>query len=141
MQDCIFCKIALGEMPSKKVYEDTDVVVILDINPANKGHMLVIPKKHVEDISGIDEKLFDKVANVTKKMAELVKERLKPDGINILQNNGKHAGQLVPHMHFHVIPRYPDDKVMIAFPRTQGDLDSVLRQLKAESEDEDDSLF
>lgn len=137
MEDCIFCRIAKGEIPSKKVYEDADVFVILDINPANKGHLLVMPKKHVEDIVAIDEKLFDKVANVTKKMAVLVKEKLRPDGINILQNNGKHAGQLVSHLHFHVIPRYPDDKIMIAFPRTQGDLDAVLRLLKPQAEEEE----
>ncbi len=138
MDDCIFCKIAQGQMPAKKVYEDRDVVVILDINPANRGHMLVMPKKHAEDITSTDVALFDKVANVTKKMAELLKQKMKPDGINILQNNGKHAGQLVPHLHFHIIPRYPNDRVMLSFPRAQNvDLDETLRLLKPQEEEEE----
>ena len=119
MQDCIFCKIAKGEVPSKKVYEDDDIIAFLDINPANKGHTLVASKNHYENIFSVDEEILKKMISVVKVIAEKIKNSLECDGINIMQNNGKHAGQLVNHIHFHIIPRFPGDRVLITYQRMQ----------------------
>jgi histidine triad (HIT) family protein len=119
MQDCIFCKIVKNEIPSKKVYEDGDIIAFLDINPANKGHTLVASKEHYEDIYSVDEDLLKKMISVVKMLAEKIKNSMNCDGINVIQNNGKHAGQLVNHIHFHIIPRFPGDKVLITYQRMQ----------------------
>jgi histidine triad (HIT) family protein len=135
-QECLFCKIIKGEIPSQKIYEDEHVFAFLDINPAAEGHALVAPKKHAENIFDIDVDSFNKTADVTKKLAGVIKEKLNPDGINILQNNGRHAGQVVDHLHFHIIPRYPEDKVVIMFPREQkqpDDLKEVAKKLATDS--------
>lgn len=117
MHDCLFCKIVNGEIPSLKIYDDNDVYAFLDINPANLGHTLVIPKKHSTSIFDTNEKDLEKLIIVVKKLAEKIKEKTGADGINILQNNGQHAGQLVHHIHFHIIPRFANDSVMIRYPR------------------------
>lgn len=109
MSDCIFCKIAEGEIPSKTVYEDDQFRVILDINPANEGHCLVIPKEHFKDIFEIDFDTLKGAYSLSKKIAEAVKAACNADGINILQNNGTAAGQSVDHFHIHVIPRISGD--------------------------------
>ena len=109
MAECIFCKIVKGEIPSAKIYEDEDVYVFLDIGPVNKGHALVIPKRHYENIMDIDEETLSKVAIVVKKAAIAVKKGVKADGITISQSNGQAAGQVVPHIHFHVMPRFKRD--------------------------------
>jgi histidine triad (HIT) family protein len=113
MSDCIFCKIAKGDIPSTVVYEDDEFVAILDKFPANLGHMLVIPKEHIENVfelpSEKTEKIFAIVANMAKKM----KQNLEFDGLNIVQNNGIVAGQSVFHFHIHLIPRYDNDNVNI----------------------------
>lgn len=134
-QDCIFCKIVRGEIPSKKIYEDRDVIAFLDINPANPGHCLVVPKKHSETVFDTDDEVLGKAITVTKKLAADVKEKLGADGVNIVQNNGRHAGQLVSHIHFHIIPRFPDDKVIITYQRVQMDenaLNEMQRKLTEE---------
>ncbi len=113
MSDCIFCKIAEGEIPSNTVYEDDSFRVILDLNPANEGHCLVIPKKHAEDIFELDSQTAAAAFKTAKKIAEAVKKAFGCDGINILQNNGEAAGQSVGHFHIHVIPRYHGDAVVI----------------------------
>ena len=131
--DCIFCKIANGEIPSKKVHEDNDVMAFLDINPANPGHVLVVPKKHFENIYDIDDATLSKTIHVVKNISKNMKEKLNPDGLNVLQNNGKHAGQLVNHIHFHIIPRFNNDRVVISYPRYQiseADMDNILKKLK-----------
>jgi len=109
-ESCIFCKIIKGEIPSYTVYEDDSFKVVLDRFPASKGHMLVLPKKHIENIFELDEKYEEDLMKVVKKMCKLVKEKLNPSGINILQNNGKAAGQTVFHYHVHIIPRYEKDE-------------------------------
>jgi len=119
-KDCLFCKIVKGEIPSKKVYEDENVIAFLDINPASKGHTLVVPKKHCLNIFDIDEEVLKNVITAVKKVATMIKEKLSADGINILQNNGQRAGQIVEHFHFHIIPRYKDDKIAFIFPREAG---------------------
>jgi len=144
MEECIFCKIAKNEIPSKKIYEDNDVLAFLDINPANPGHTLIISKKHFEGIIDADVGVLSKMIQVSKTIAKTIKERLGSDGLNIMQNNGKHAGQLVSHIHFHIIPRFPNDKVVISYPRAQlseNDLNEIQKKLtsakKEESEDYD----
>ena len=130
--DCIFCKIAKGEIPSRKVYEDKDVIAFLDINPANPGHTLVMPKRHAETIMDADDESLEKAIVVAKTIATRIKERLNADGVNILQNNGKHAGQLVNHVHFHVMPRFAEDKILISYPKIkleEKDFEEIQKKL------------
>lgn len=133
MEECLFCKIAGGEIPSKKVYEDKSVVAILDINPANRGHCLVISKKHFENIYDVDDDELQKMILVAKTIAKRIKERLNVAGVNIIQNNGRRAGQLVNHIHMHVIPRFEDDNVLITYQRSQlseSDFDDLQKTLQ-----------
>ncbi len=109
-ENCIFCKIAAGEIPSNTIYEDGDFRVILDLNPAAKGHALILPKEHCADIYEIDEELAGKVMKLAKKLAVHMTEKLSCDGFNILQNNHEVAGQTVFHFHMHLIPRYKEAK-------------------------------
>ena len=109
MNTCIFCKIVNGEIPSYKVYEDQDILAFLDIQPLTKGHCLVVPKKHYQDIFDIDEGDLKKVIVGAKHISEKIKNTLKTDGIRISQSNGKAAGQDIMHFHLHVIPRYAND--------------------------------
>ena len=121
--DCIFCAIAAGEIPSFKVYEDEQALAYLDINPFAKGHTLVIPKKHAKGLLDTDdEELGDLVVKV-KKIAAHVALTLGCDGFNILQNNGAAAGQTVRHVHFHIIPRWNGDP--LTFENTKGDMDAL----------------
>lgn len=104
MEDCIFCKIIKGEVPSYKIYEDDFVYAFLDINPSSPGHTLVIPKKHSENIFDIDKDDLERVIMVSKKISQKMKD-LGCDGINIYNNNGKDSGQIVFHFHMHIVPR------------------------------------
>nr|MBP9851547.1 HIT family protein [Candidatus Paceibacterota bacterium] len=108
-QDCIFCKIIRGEIPSDKVYEDENVFVFLDINPVNKGHTLIIPKKHSTNVYDIEAEDLSNVIKTAQKIAITLKQVLNMDGVNIHMNNEKSGGQAVFHTHIHVIPRYADD--------------------------------
>ena len=131
--ECVFCKIVRGEIPSKKVYDDKDVIAFLDINPANPGHTLVAPKKHAEDLTKSDEDDIAKAMHIVKKITASLKEKMNAIGVNVIQNNGKAAGQLVPHTHFHVIPRYPNDVVVISYQRVQmsdAELEEVRKKLE-----------
>ena len=109
MENCIFCKIAAGEIPSNTIYEDDSFRVILDLGPATKGHALVLPKNHYADLFEIPEDVLADAAKVAKKVAGTMKEKLSCDGLNLVQNNGEAAGQTVMHFHLHIIPRYKDD--------------------------------
>lgn len=114
--DCIFCKIAAGEIPSRKLYEDEDVIVIMDLSPTSKGHSLIIPKEHCTNIYDIDEDVAAKVMRVAKRLAIKMTDALGCDGFNLLQNNGETAGQTMFHFHMHLIPRYKDaDNNMLKF--------------------------
>lgn len=113
--DCIFCKIVNETIPSYKVYEDNDVLAILDISQATKGHTLVMSKKHFENINDIDEKTYTKVMLAVKKVATIIQTKLNVKGVNILNNCNEIAGQTVMHFHVHVIPRYEKDDIDIAF--------------------------
>lgn len=122
--NCIFCKIANGEIPSATLYEDEDFRVILDISPAAKGHMLVLPKAHYSDICSMPEELTAKAFVLAKKMAEKMEHILGCDGINLVQNNHEAAGQTVFHFHIHIIPRYEKDKLGLTWkPGTLSDSD------------------
>ena len=118
--DCIFCAIADGEIPSFKVYEDDLVLAYLDINPFSKGHTLVIPKAHSTGLLDTGDDVLVAVVARVKKVAAHLKAALPCDGFNILQNNGEAAGQTVRHLHFHIIPRYAGEP--LAFESKPGDM-------------------
>ncbi|MEG1846857.1 MAG: HIT family protein [Lachnospiraceae bacterium] len=107
--ECIFCKIANGEIPSKTIYEDGEFRVILDMGPATKGHALILPKDHYADLYELPDVMAGKVLKVAKKMAVQMTKKLNCEGFNLVQNNGEIAGQSVFHFHMHLIPRYQDD--------------------------------
>ncbi len=109
MSDCIFCKIAKGEVPSYKIYEDEDIFAFLDIAPNNYGHTLVIPKVHTETLLDTPDETLAKLISASKKLAKAVLEATGCKGFNLAQNNFEVAGQMVPHIHFHIIPRLEDD--------------------------------
>ena len=107
--NCIFCKIVKGEIPSTRVYEDEDILAFMDIGPVVKGHTLVIPKEHFDPITNTPPEMLGKVIAVVQKIARAQMNGLKADGVNVLQANGAVAGQVVPHIHFHVVPRFKTD--------------------------------
>ena len=111
--DCIFCKLANGAIPTNSIYEDKDFNVILDASPASKGHALILPKEHYANIYEIDEDTLGKAAVLAKKIIAQEKDILKCDGYNVLQNNGETAGQTVFHFHMHLIPRYAGEKAIM----------------------------
>ena|SRR3989344_2168332 len=111
--DCIFCKIAKGEIDSAKVFEDENIFAFLDIKPFTKGHCLIIPKKHFENIFDIPEDSLQRIAVVAKKISKKIKDTLQADGIRLSQSNGKTAGQEIMHFHLHVIPRYESGNIPI----------------------------
>ena len=121
--DCIFCAIADGEIPSFKIYEDDEVLAYLDINPFSEGHTLVIPKEHREGLLDADDALLAKLVSRVRKVAEHIKLALPCDGFNILQNNGEAAGQTVRHIHFHIIPRRNGDP--LTFGGRKGDMEAL----------------
>lgn len=126
--DCIFCAIADGEIPSFRIYEDELVLAYLDINPFSKGHTLVIPKRHTEGLLDTDETTLAAVIARVRKVAAHLKAKLGCDGFNILQNNGEAAGQTVKHVHFHIVPRYGDGPIV--FENHKGDM-KALKELAA----------
>jgi len=105
-EECLFCKIVKKEIPAEVIYDDADFISFLDINPRNPGHALVIPKKHYETILDMPEREIGDLMLMVRKIAAAVKETMKADGISVGQSNGRAAGQVIPHVHFHVIPRY-----------------------------------
>ena len=109
--DCIFCKLANGEIPTATLYEDNDFRVILDLGPASKGHALILPKEHYDNLYELDDETASKVLVLAKKMITRMTKVLGCDGYNLVQNNGEAAGQTVHHFHLHLIPRYKDDQV------------------------------
>lgn len=109
MENCIFCKIANGEIPAATLYEDENFRVILDLGPASKGHALILPKSHAANIYEMPDELAGKAMILAKKMAGALTKALNCDGFNIVQNNGECAGQTVFHFHMHLIPRYLND--------------------------------
>lgn len=113
--NCIFCKIANGEIPSATLYEDEEFRVILDLGPASKGHALILPKAHAANLFELPDETAAKAIVLAKKIAGTLKEGLHADGINLVQNNGEAAGQTVFHFHMHLIPRYQGDTVNVTW--------------------------
>lgn len=113
MDNCIFCKIIAGEIPSAVIFEDEEFKAILDRFPGNIGHVLVLPKKHYSNIFDIDEDVAGRLFRLATKIAKNMKEVLGFEAMNVVQNNGSLAGQTVHHFHLHLIPRYENDKIMI----------------------------
>lgn len=111
MEECIFCKIINNEIPSYKIYEDDLVLAFLDINPASKGHVLIIPKKHTKDIFEIEEKYLERIILVSKRIADKMKDSFGIDGVNLYHASGVNAEQTVFHFHLHVIPRRENDNI------------------------------
>ncbi len=107
--ECLFCAIASNKVPAKKVYEDDVSVAFLDIHPRNPGHTLVISKKHYEDLLAMPSDEAGRLFQSVKKVAEAAKNGTKADGVSLSQSNGKAAGQVIPHIHFHVIPRFANE--------------------------------
>jgi len=110
---CVFCKIVDGAIPSKKVYEDENILAILDISQATVGHTLVIPKKHFDNLLDIDNETYQYVMIGAKRVAKILNDKLNPEGFNIINNCGEVAGQSVMHFHVHVLPRYKNDDLKI----------------------------
>ena len=107
--DCIFCAIVSGAIPSSKVFESDTVYAFLDLNPVHKGHTLIIPKKHFKDVTELDTALGRDIFDAMQRVARAVMEATGARGFNVLQNNGRIAGQMVDHLHWHIIPRFADD--------------------------------
>lgn len=130
--DCIFCKIAAGEIPSATIYEDEDFKVIMDINPASKGHAIIIPKNHAANLFELSEEDAGKIIPVAQKCAAAIQEATHCEGLNLLQNNGELAGQTVFHLHMHLIPRYKDDTIQIRWDNTKSeDVDALAEQIRS----------
>ena len=122
--NCIFCKIANGEIPSATLYEDEDFRVILDLSPASKGHALILPKGHAANLFELPDDTAAKALVLAKKIGARLKDGLHADGFNVVQNNGEAAGQTVFHFHMHLSPRYQDDTVDVKWkPGTLTDSD------------------
>lgn len=130
--DCIFYKLANGDIPTATLYEDEDFRVILDANPASKGHALIIPKEHYADLYELDDSVAGKAMILAKKMIAKLTDILGCDGYNIVQNNGECAGQTVFHYHLHMIPRYKGDDVGLGWKLnelTEEDREYILSKL------------
>lgn len=133
--DCIFCKIAAGEIPSKTIYEDEKYRVILDLGPATRGHALLLPKNHYANLFELPEEDAKEVICLAKKMATIMKDKLGCDGFNLVQNNGEAAGQTVFHFHMHLIPRYENDGQEIGWKPgspSQDELEEIIKQIAGE---------
>jgi histidine triad (HIT) family protein len=128
MNDCLFCKIIAGDIPARKIYEDDEFLSFLDIFPANRGHSLVIPKAHHQDIQSIPEELYAGLALRAKRVADILTQKLSPEGVTIFQMNKSAGWQSVFHIHFHVIPRWGADslhKPWSIAPGVESELESV----------------
>jgi histidine triad (HIT) family protein len=135
MADCIFCRIIRGELPCAKVYEDEFVIGFLDINPINPGHTLVLPKRHYGTLFEISQDDLHACAAASQKIATAVYKAVKASGLNLFQNNYRAAGQLIDHIHFHLVPRFPRDMVLSSWPGKpcpQAELDNILEKIRAE---------
>lgn len=131
-ENCIFCKLANGEIPTSTLYEDEDFRVILDASPASKGHALILPKEHYANLYELDDELAGKAMILAKKMITKMTDILGCDGYNLVQNNGPAAGQTVFHFHLHLIPRYKDDNVGMGWNMgelTEEDKNDILSRI------------
>ena len=113
--DCIFCKLANGDIPVDAIYEDDLVKVIFDAGPASEGHVLIIPKSHADGIYDLTDEQAERIFAVAVKVSNALKKAFEPDGLNVVQNNGDIAGLTVFHFHMHLIPRYKGDGVNVGW--------------------------
>ena len=130
--NCIFCKIANGEIPSKTLYEDEKFRVILDLGPATKGHALILPKEHYANLYDLPEEHAGDAMKLAKKMVTKITDKLGCEGFNLVQNNGDLAGQTVFHFHLHMIPRYQADRQTIGWKpqeESQEELEEIKNQI------------
>ncbi len=123
--DCIFCKIVKGEIPSTRIHETEECYSFLDINPINPGHLLVIPKKHFTTLFDIPDDVLAELICSVKKLSEAVYKAVSAEGINVVQNNYRAAGQLIDHAHFHIIPRFANDGFLTSWPGKSADPESL----------------
>lgn len=131
-ENCIFCKLANGDIPTATVYEDEYLRAIMDAAPANKGHIIILPKSHAANIYELEDEYVSRAFVLAKKLAVALKELTGCDGVNILQNNGEAAGQTVFHFHVHVIPRFKDDDCTIVWKPTSyedGEASEVAKKI------------
>jgi histidine triad (HIT) family protein len=131
--ECIFCKIIAGQIPAAKVYEDDNVLVFLDIGPVSEGHTLVAPKQHYQKLHECPPEVLAEIGARLGKIAEAVASAMNSDGYNVLCNNGRAAGQLVDHLHFHIIPRMTGDGVFNrwpAFKYPEGKLEKLAEKIR-----------
>src|SRR5215210_3098586 len=123
--DCLFCKIVAGEVPATRVHEDERTIAFMDINPATRGHLLVIPREHAADVHAIDPDDLRACAVAAQALAGRQRERLGADGVNLLNSTGAAAWQTVFHFHLHVIPRYESDPLRLPWSPRPGDRDEI----------------
>ena len=128
MADCIFCKIVAGQIPCTKVYEDAACLAFMDINPISPGHTLVVPKKHYEAIGQMSADEAAALFRPIPSLAAAVKEAMKAEALNVLQNNGRAAGQAVAHLHVHLIPRWAGDGLGFRWPAKSADFTVLAQQ-------------
>ena len=135
MADCIFCKIVQGEIPCAKVYEDDLVLSFLDINPINPGHTLVLPKNHYSTLFEVAPEALEACILASQKISKAVYKTVNAAGLNFLQNNFRAAGQLIEHVHFHLIPRFDNDGFLTSWPGKEypsGEMEKTLKKILAE---------
>ena len=123
--DCLFCKIIAGEIPCFKLFENDETLAFMDINPANEGHALVIPKEHATDVHTVSDAAIAATVATAKKIAAAIDKTLNPDGLNLLQCNGPAAAQSVFHFHMHVLPRREGDELKLNWGLRPGDMDAI----------------
>jgi histidine triad (HIT) family protein len=123
--DCLFCKIVAGELPSQRIDEDERTVAFMDINPATRGHALVVPREHAKDLLEVDPEDLAATVLAAQRLARRISERLSPDGVNLINSCGRAAWQTVFHLHVHVIPRYVEDPLRLPWVPGPGDPDEI----------------
>lgn len=124
--DCVFCKIVGGEIPAVKVLDEDLVIAFMDINPASRGHMLIVPKRHAENIFEISDGDLAAVISAVRRCAKAARDALKAEGVTILQLNGTASDQIVPHLHIHVMPRWENDGLTVShWEMKPGDMDEL----------------
>jgi histidine triad (HIT) family protein len=134
--DCIFCKIVAGDIPCIKLYEDDEALVFMDIMPLNKGHLLVIPKEHYNNILEIEPGVYGRLCALVCRLSKAVESALGPDGMNVQQLNGAAANQVVPHLHIHLVPRWEGDGLTISqwdpVPGDNNEITATAEAIKSE---------
>lgn len=132
-KECIFCKIISGEIPAVRVYEDDETLAFMDIKPNHKGHVLVIPKDHVENIYGLSSEMAARIMITVQKLSIAIKNAVDADGINISMNNESAAGQIIWHAHMHIIPRYNEDGGYTgSYTYIGGEMEEIAKKIQEE---------